>query len=203
MLPPYIVYISIATSLFCAYFYVRNIWQGKTKPNLASWFIWLLAPAIAGFILLEQGAGTAAIPVFMASTSPLLVMLSALLRKNAYWKLSTLDYVCLGLSMCALIAWLFLKQGVLATIFAILADGIAFIPTYVKSWKNPETETLSSYYSGSLNGLLNIFTTRALTFSSIGFALYLFLGNLVEIAIVLYKRNKSKNIAWQKEKANS
>lgn len=202
MLPEYIVYISIATSLFCAYFYVRDIWQGKTKPNLASWFIWLLAPTIAGFILLEQGAGTAAIPVFMASTSPLLVMLSALLRKNAYWKLSTLDYVCLTLSICALIAWLFLKQGVLATIFAILADGIAFIPTYVKSWKNPETETLSSYYSGGFNGFLATVIAKPLTFVSAGFAVYLFLGNVVEIAIVLYKRNKLKNIAWQKERVN-
>lgn len=195
MLPGYIVYISIITSIFCAYFYVRDIWQGKTKPNLASWFIWLLAPIIAGFVLLQDGAGVSALPVFMAATSPLLVMLSALIRKNAYWKLSTLDYVCLFLSLCALIAWVFLKQGVLATIFAILADGIAFIPTYVKSWKSPETETLSSYYSGSFNGLLNVLTTRTLTFSSIGFALYLFLGNLIEIGIVLYKR-------WLNKKAN-
>jgi len=194
MLPEYIVYISIATSLFCAYFYVRDIWRGKTKPNLASWLIWLLAPVVAGFVLLSDGSGISVIPIFMAASSPFFVILFALIKRNAIWRPSKLDYICLALSFLALISFAILKTGVWATIFAILADGIAFIPTYVKSWKEPDTETLSPYYSGSFNAFLGFATAPALTFVGIGFAVYLFFGNLAEIVIVLYKRWQSKNL---------
>lgn len=188
MLPQFVVYISIITSVTAGVFYVRNILRGHTKPNLASWLIWLLAPVVAGFVLISQGAGISAIPVFMAATSPLLVMVFALIKRNAFWELGMIEYVCLTLSFLALFSFFILKTGMWATIFAILADGIAFIPTYIKSWKEPNTETLSSYYSGSFNAFLSFSTTNVLTFGSIGFALYLFLGNFAEIVIVLYKR---------------
>lgn len=192
MLPQYFVYISIFSTLFAGYFYVRNTISGKTKPNLVSWFIWFLAPTIAALVQLGKGAGLSALPIFMAGFVPLLVLLASIKNKNAYWKLGTLDYICFALSLLAIVSWIFFKEGTLATLFAILADFIAFIPTYVKSWRAPETETLSSYYSGSFNSILSILTLAILSFNTAGFAIYLLFGNLVEIFIVLYRRKSLK-----------
>ena len=189
MLPQYIVYISIITSCFAGYFYIRDTLLGKTKPNLASWSIWFVAPVVAAIIQFEKGAGVSALPVFMAGIIPFFVIISSFRNKNAYWKLKALDYICLILSLGALVSFFVFQTGVFATICAILADGIAFIPTYVKSWHAPDTETLSSYYSGSFNSLLSLLTLTTFSFVTMGFATYLFLGNLSEICLVKFRQH--------------
>lgn len=195
MIPEQVAYISIFTSLFAGYFYIRDTLKGGTKPNRVSWFMWFIAPMIASTIVFQSGSIVSFVPVFMSGFVPFLVFLVSFKNKNAYWKLDKLDYFCLFLSLCALISWIFLKEGLLATIFAILADGIAFFPTYLKSWEAPDTETVGPYISGTFNGLLSLFTAGILGFNIIGFAIYLFFGNLVEIAIILYRRRKISKIS--------
>lgn len=198
MLPQYVVYITIFTSIFAGYFYIRDTLLGKTKPAVVSWFIWFLAPAIAALVSLSKGAGLSALPIFMAAFTPLMVTVIAVFKRNVSWKAGVLDYVCLVLSLLALVFWLVLEEGIVATIFAILADLIAFVPTYIKSWNHPDTETVTPYFSGSFNSALSILTLSALTFGTYGFAMYLFLGNLIEIVIVFSRRKWLKNL-----KANS
>lgn len=193
MLPENIVYFSIFVSLFAGYFYIRDTLKGKTKPNVISWFIWFLAPAIAGLVSIYNGGGLAILPIFMTTVVPLIVVLISFKNKNSYWELGILDYICLFLSLLAIVVWIFLKEGTLATIFAILADLIAFFPTYIKSYLKPDTETLSSYYAGSINPILSISTLSVFSFNTLGFAVYLFLANLVEIILVLLRRRFLKN----------
>lgn len=138
--------------------YIRDTFTGKTKPNRVSWFIWFLAPTIASIIQFQNGAGISALPVFMAGFMPFFVFLSSFKNKNAYWKLGMLDYVCLFLALLAIVFWIFFKNGTLATVFAILADGIPFIRTYVKSWSAPDTETVSTYYASIFSAWLSILT---------------------------------------------
>src|ERR1035437_7419129 len=103
MLPQNIVYISIFTTLFAGYFYIRDTLSGKTKPNLVSWSIWFLAPAIAATVQFQKGAGLSSLPIFMAGFVPLLIILISVKNKNAYWKLGALDYICFVLSILAII----------------------------------------------------------------------------------------------------
>lgn len=190
MLPPEIVFISIFTSLFAGYFYLRDTWQGRTKPNRITWLIWVIAPAVAAGVQLQKGAGLSALPILMAGIVPFFVFIISFKNKNSYWKLGVFDYVCLILSLLAIFFWLFLQEGVLATVLAILADLIAFAPTYKKSWNHPDTETLTSYASGSFNALLSLLTLSIFSFNTAGFAIYLFFCNLIEVLLTLYRRKK-------------
>jgi hypothetical protein len=200
MLPQYLVYITIFTSIFAGYFYIRDTLLGQTKPAVVSWFIWFLAPTIAALVSLSKGAGLSALPIFMAGFTPLAVTIIAIFKRNVSWKTGVLDYVCLVLSLLALVFWLVLEEGMLATIFAVLSDLIAFVPTYVKSWNHPDTETVTPYFSGSFNSVISMLTLSTLTFTTYGFALYLLLGNSLEIVIVFFRRYQIKS--WLK-KANS
>ncbi len=188
MLPQEIVFISIATSLFAGFFYLRDTLKGETKPNRITWLIWVIAPAVAAGVQFQKGAGLSALPIFMAGVVPFFVFLASFKNKNSYWKLGVFDYVCLALSLLAIFFWLYLKEGVLATILAILADLIAFAPTYKKSWDYPNTETITPYLSGSFNALLSLFTLSFFSFNTAGFAVYLFFCNLIEVILVLYRR---------------
>ncbi len=188
MLPQYFVYLTIFTSIFAGSFYLRAMWRGQAKPNLVSWLVWVLAPVSAGLVSISLGSGVASIPIFMAAFTPLCVVLLGLYKKSAHWQASTLDYVCLALSLISLLSFIILKTGTLATTFAILADLIAFVPTYIKSWRAPESENLGPYLSGLFNPFISVATLSLLSFNTAGFALYLFFGNLLEILIVIFRR---------------
>lgn len=188
MIPVYFSYITIFTSLIGGYFYIKGTLTGKTKPNRASWLIWFLAACIASIVQFSSGAGLSAIPIFMAGFIPFLVLLASFKNKNAYWKAGWVEYICLFFAILSLIAFFILKTGTWATIFAILADGLGFIPTFIKSWRDPNSENLGPFVSGIFNPFMSIATLSVFSFNTIGFAIYLFFGNLVEILIVLYKR---------------
>jgi hypothetical protein len=191
MLPNNFAYITILTSLIGGFVYIKSTFEGKTKPNRMSWLIWVLAACTASFVQFANGAQSSAIPIFMAGFIPLLVLIASFRNKNAYWEAGALEYICLVLAILSLIMFVFFKTGVLATIFAILADGLGFIPTYVKSWKAPKTENLGPYVSGIFNPIMTLLTLPLFTFNTAGFAAYLFLGNLIEILIVFFRKNKN------------
>ena len=194
MLPQYFIYISVLTSLYAGYFYIRDTLKGETKPNRVSWFIWFLVPMIVCLVQWDNGSKMAFLPIFMSGFIPLLVIIVSFWNPNAYWKLGKIDYICLALSLLAILSWLYFKTGVPATLFAILADGLAFIPTFIKSWRAPSTETAAPYYSGIFNGFVSAGTSSVSTFSAIGFAIYLIFANLAELAILWTRRKATPSI---------
>ena len=67
MLPEKIIYITVIISLIGYLVMFKDIFRGKTKPNLVSWFLWMLGPFIGVFFQLKAGAGLSVIPVFFVS----------------------------------------------------------------------------------------------------------------------------------------
>lgn len=188
MLLQYIPLISIVTSSFGGFFYIRDTLKGQTKPNRVTWFIWALAPMIIVGIQLEQGFHFSTVPVFMAGFIPLLVFIASFKNKNSYWKLTTFDYLCGVSALVSLLFWIFYKDTYLATTFAILTDGIAFLPTFIKSWIAPHTETLTPYVMGGINQILGLSVLSLWIFPLYGFSLYLFIGNSALILFILARR---------------
>ena len=75
MLPEKIIFIGVLINLITSLWYVRNIFYGNTRPNLVSYFIWMLAPFVGFFLQLKAGAGFSSLGVFMAGFGPLLVII--------------------------------------------------------------------------------------------------------------------------------
>lgn len=144
-------------------------------------------------ISLGQGAGASIVPVFMAGFVPLIIFCASFVNKNAYWKLGRLDYICGVFSFISLILWLALKEAALALTFAILTDLLAFLPTFVKAWKNPETETSSLYILSTLGNIVGLLTIKNWVFTSYGFSLYLIVGNVLCVLFIYRKKLFSVN----------
>ena len=107
MLPENIIFVGVAINLFCCIWYVKSIISGNTRPNLVSWFIWMLAPFIGTFLALKAGAGFSVLGIFMAGFGPLLVIIVSIFRKNAFWKIETFDLICGFFSLMALVLYIF------------------------------------------------------------------------------------------------
>lgn len=188
MLPPQIIYITIVVSLVGTSFYIRDILRGKTKPNFVSWFFWMLAPFVGVFLQLKAGAGLSALPIFMAGFIPFLVLVVSLIKGNAYWKITFFDVACGIFAFIALILWILTKNTDLSIVFAILADALASVPTLVKSYKFPETETSSVYIAGVFNNLLGLLIIKEWDFSVYSFGIWLVLLNIVLVFFIRRKR---------------
>src|SRR5208283_2829807 len=137
----YLVFVAAFATLVATYVYIRSMFKGVAKPNRVSWLMWSIAPFIAATAAISNGVGWAVLPVFMSGVSPLLIFTASFVKKKAYWKLASFDYVCGALSGLALVLWYVTKDPNVAIAFAIASDGLAAIPTLTKAWNHPETES--------------------------------------------------------------
>lgn len=188
MLPEKIIFIGVAVNLFCSLWYVKNIIYGETRPNLVSWFIWMLAPFIGTFLALKAGAGFSVMGIFMAGFGPFLVIIASLIKKNAFWKIEPFDLFCGFFSLMALVLYVFTYNLAISILFAIISDGLAAIPTITKSWKLPETENSSIYTGGIINNILSLLIIKNWIFSIYSFNIYFILVNIVIIFSIYHKK---------------
>ena len=81
----------------------------------------------------------------MVGFMPLLIFVASFHNSASVWKVRRIDYACGAMSVVGTVVWLVTRNGVLAISAAIAADFLAGVPTLMKSWTHPETETVHSY----------------------------------------------------------
>lgn len=194
MVPAYFTLISIPLGLIGTFYYIRDMHRGTTVPNRVSFFLWALAPMIGSAIAFAHGEGYLVVPIFMAGFNPLIIFLFSFAKKVGYWKLVPFDYVCGLFSLIALILWLGVDAPLLAFIFSILADLFAGIPTIIKSWKSPKSESGFLYIISSIGNVVALFTITSWVFISYGFQTYLILANSA-ILLGIYRNRLFKKVS--------
>ncbi len=185
----YIVIVGAVVQFLGSAHYIKAILLGKAKPNKVTWLLWAIAPLIGAVAAFSDGVRLAILPTFMSGFGPLLVFIFSFVNKNAYWQLNKLDYVCGVFSLLALILWVVTKQAWVAIILAIASDGLASIPTLIKSFKYPETENASPFIAGLFSQLTIFPVIKVWNFSSLSFPLYLILMNLL-LTILIHRPQK-------------
>lgn len=191
----YIVFIGGAINLAGSATYFRDTLRGDTKPNRVTWLMWTVAPFIATVAAVSAGATFAAVPIFMSGFIPLLILIASFVNRKAYWKLEKFDYICGACSVLALILWGVTKDPLIAIIFALLSDAFAAVPTLIKAWKYPETETAMAYLAGLINALTFFFAIKTWSITEYLFPIYLIMINIFLFVSVMGKRifkNRSK-----------
>ncbi len=182
-----IVIAGFILNLLGGFAYIADTIRGDTKPNRVTWGIWAVVPILGSLISFTEGITWASLPVFAAGFVPLLVFCASFLNKNAYWKLSTLDYVCGAFSVLALSIWALVSQPLLALILLVIADGLAGWPTVVKSWNYPRTESGIAYATGFLSAISSIFAFRSFDLLEILFPIHLAFVSLL-LTYAVYRR---------------
>lgn len=178
--------------------YLIDTLNGKTKPNKITWFFWTLAPLIAFAAQIQQGVGLSAWMTFSVGFSPLLIFIASFVNKQAEWKLTRFDIICGVFAVIGLLLWSFTRVGNIAIIFSIFADLIAAIPTFLKAWKAPETESSLIYLLSGINGAIALLVLQTWTFEYYGFPLYILLFNIVFYPLIHFKLGKYFNVAFAK-----
>jgi hypothetical protein len=189
----WLVLISSLISVAGATAYIRDTISGKTKPNLVSWSMWALAPLIGTAAAFASDADIwATTRIFLAGFLPLLVVIASLFNSHSYWKPTIFDLICGSFSLLALIVWGLVDSPKTAILLAATGDGFAAMPTIVKAWKFPETETGTSYIASLLSVLLVIPSIPAWNIENSAFQVYLLVVNVLLVSAVYRKKINSQ-----------
>jgi hypothetical protein len=186
----YLVFVGVFVNVIGASAYIRDTLRGETQPNRVTRLLWSFSTFIAAFAALQDGVGLAALPVFASGFVPFLIFLASFVNPKAYWELRPFDYICGVFSVLALILWYLTKDPNIAIVFAILSDGFALIPTLVKSWKYPESESVVAYSTGLFSAITSFAAMKAWNFSELAFPTYLVISCAVLVYAIERKRFK-------------
>lgn len=189
----YLVFISSFCALMAAILYIRAMIKGKARPNRVTWLMWSVAPLIATSAELTSRVGLAILPVFMNGFCPLLIFVSSLLVKKAYWKLTIFDYCCGTLSLLALILWILTKTPNIAILFAIASDALGAVPTVKKAWLKPVSESAEPYVVGIFSAATAFGVISTWTFSAYAFPTYLVFINVTIFSGLVRHWQRNRN----------
>lgn len=168
------------------YLYLAH--KGTVKPNSVSWFFWALLPFIANMIMLKGGVSLSdSTPILLAWVLNSLVFLTSIFNKNAHWKLEKSDYIFAISTVAVIFVWQFLDNSFWALVFAITGDIFAGLPTLIKSWKYPESESASAYLLTIPNLIVGLLVLPNFTFYNSGYLIWILLSNLLKVLFISRK----------------
>ena len=178
------IYLGTAIGAAGAAVYLRDTVRGTTQPNRVTWLLWAVAPLLAAAVEFNQGVGLRALPTFMVGFMPLLIFIGSFHNSASVWKVRRIDYACGAVSVIGTVVWLVTRNGVLAISAAIAADFLAGIPTLMKSWTHPETETVYSYVGAVISMAILLLTVTTWTFEVVGFPCFILCMASIEVVLV-------------------
>lgn len=193
MLHPNFVIVGTLIGAIGALVYLVDTVKGKVKPNRVSFLLWSIAPFIAFAAQMKQGVGLESLMTFSTGFLPFLTFVASFVNKKAEWKLTRFDVLCGVLSIIGLVLWLVTKVGNIAITFSILADGLAAIPTIVKSYKYPDTELAWPWIATSFGVVLTLLTLTELTFANSSFIIYILVVNVLIYSLVQFRIGEKLN----------
>ena len=188
------VFLGAIIFLFGSIGYFVDTIKGKVRPNRVTWFIWSLAPIIAFIAQLKQGVEIhQSLLTFMVGFIPLIIFIASFINRKAYWQIGKLDIVCGVMSLVGLFLWYITGTGNIAIFFSIVADGLAALPTVVKSYKFPETENYFLYFTNAISAGITLLTIKVWNFETFSFSLYIFLLTSLLAILIKFKIGKLKS----------
>lgn len=174
--------------------YLKDTLTGKIQPNKMSWLLWSIAPLIAFTAEISQGVGIQSLTTFIVGFVPLVIFIASFVNRKAQWQLTKLDIICGILSFFGIILWILTKNGDIAILFSIIADGLAAIPTIIKSYFFPESENDSVYLLGIVNAVIGLLVIDTWNFEHFGFPFYLLLLTTILTILIRFKLGKKLHL---------
>jgi hypothetical protein len=187
MIPAYFIILCFVIVAIGDAAYVREIIQGKTKPNRVTWFLWTLTSLIAFVGEVKGGVGVASLAVFAEALGPVVILACSYMNKNSYWEITRSDLVCGALALLALLALQFAHDQNYAIALAMLTDFFACLPALHKAWVHPDTENDDCYLLSLVGNIIGLMCVQTPDFTSYA---YLVWGSLINALLYLFVSRK-------------
>ncbi len=168
--------------------YFRDIFRKRTKPHIFSWLAWGVLGGVAFAAQVVKGAGPGA--WVTAITTIACLAIAALAFTHGEKNITKTDWACFIAALLGIALWFVLKDPLGAVIVVTIANTLAFIPTYRKSYSKPSQETLSSYGLSALKWAIGVSALQAFTLTTLLYPVVLTFTN-GSFALIFFLRRRS------------
>lgn len=166
--------------------YVRDTLRRTTAPHRGSWLIWSVIEVVA---VASQGAdGARWSLVALASQAACTCWVFALSIRFGSGGISRGDLTLLALAGVGVAGWLVSDEPVIATAFVIVADLVAALMMVPKTWRDPHSETLSTFVLASVCGALTAGAVGVWSAPLLIYPVYFILVNAGISAVIIQRR---------------
>lgn len=155
--------------------YIRDTLAGTTRPHRGSWLVWSVLAIAACASQAADGATWSLIMVVAQATLTSLIL--ALSIGRGVGGTSRVELGMLGLAGLGVVGWAVAGEPVVATCAIVAADLVGFALMVPKTWRDPGSETMSTYALASLSGVLAAAAVGSLDVALLLFPLYYCLSN--------------------------
>ena len=166
--------------------YVRDILRRSTRPHRGTWVIWSV---LAIVVCLSQRADGATWSLVMAGTHVVLnTVILVLAMRLGTGGVSASDTLMITIAAAGVAGWLVADQAIVATFCVIGADLVAAAMMVPKIYRDPDSETLSTFAGASLGGALAAGSVGAIEPTLLLYPLYYCLVNGALALLIGHRR---------------
>jgi hypothetical protein len=184
--------LSSIVGIVCFIPYLRDIFRHTTKPHSYTWLIWAILQSIAAAAMWSGGAGVAVASSTIGAILCGFIFVLSLTYGTKNIKL--FDTFCLVGALLTLVVYLFLHDALLSIILVTLIDFIAFLPTFRKTFVEPETETASTHLMSGVSNALAIGALANFTVTTMLYLTSIMIIDFVLGFLVLIRKKKKLRI---------
>lgn len=172
--------------------YAIDILKGRAKPARSTRILFLLLITVT--LVVQSSAFTSGVLLLTVGELATQILLFALSIKHGLGGLARLDIACYGAFIISLSAYLLTKNAGLSLTLLVLTDFIAFLPTIVKIWRDPTSDTWIFFVVGGMAAAASSLLARNTnSYTEIVFPFYIFAANgLAALPIILHVKRTKK-----------
>ena len=168
--------------------YVRDTLGRSTRPHRGTWLIWAV---LAIVVCLSQRADGASWSLVMAGTQVVVTTaIFVLAIRLGTGGVSAIDALMIGVAAAGVAGWLVVNEPMVATLCVVGADLIAAAMMVPKTYRDPHSETLSTFALASLGGALAVGAVGVVEVSLLVYPVYYCLVNGA-MALLIHRRRRT------------
>lgn len=184
--------LSVVISFVGYAIYFRQIFFGKIKPHVFSWFIWSILTGIVFVAQVVEGGGPGTWVTGVGSLICFTVFIAALFKGER--KFVKLDWIFLISALLSLLLWWITKQPVLSVILITISDAFGTLLTIHKSYHKPFEESVTLFTFNSIKATVSLFALESYVLATWLYPAYLVLGNGLIVLMLLVRRRYLSNM---------
>ncbi|MFA6416670.1 MAG: hypothetical protein WCW61_00595 [Patescibacteria group bacterium] len=188
------IFLGIISSVIAVVAYVpyfRDIFRGKTKPHIFSWFIWGLLGGITYAAQIIKGAGAGSWANGLTALICLIIAVLSITRGEK--RITLTDKLSFSGAILALILWALTNNPLAAVILACVIDTLAYVPTFRKAYGKPFEETLPAFITTTVGIVISLLALEAYSPTTWLYPAVLVFSNSIFIAMLIIRRRIINN----------
>ncbi len=177
--------LSILIELAASLIYCISIIRGRTKPHRITRLVLMFILSLS-FISILSAKGNFGAVLYAGVSCIFGIVCFGLSVRRGMGGSSLFDWICFAIAMGGVIGWYFTGNAVFGVWLASLADNVAYLPSYLKTWKHPATESPWLYILSFLGGFLSLIAYQLSTVSV--FQLTIMLTSFVMLICIYHRQ---------------